>query len=347
MENISEICLNYKETLINALKNLEKHNSQIVLVIDDKGKLIGTISDGDIRRNLIIGISLETQVSEIMNKNFVSVHKDLRKHLILDIMKKKEINQIPVIDKDGKVTDIILLRELIKTTKKHNNPVLIMAGGIGSRLMPFTENCPKPMLKVGEKPILEILIEQLIENGFSNFYISVNYLKEQIIKYFNDGSKWNVNIKYLKEKKRLGTAGSLSLLPKDLKESFIVINGDILTKFNLYQLLDFHKKNHSFATICAREYEFKVPFGVIESNGIELNQIVEKPTYKSYVNAGVYTFEPEVLNLIKSNESIDMPELIERMKNLKKKINVCPIHEFWIDIGRHETLNKAHKKWNK
>ena len=347
MENVSDICLNYKETLLNALKNLEKNNAQIVLVIDKKGKLLGTISDGDIRRNLIVGKSLKTKVTEIMNKNFVSLDKDFSKQNILEIMRTKDINQIPIIDKDGKVIDIVLLRELIKITKNYENPVLIMAGGIGSRLMPFTENCPKPMLRVGEKPILEILLERLIENGFRNFYISVNYLKEQIIDYFNDGKKWNVNIRYLKEKKRLGTAGSLSLLPKNLKEPFIVMNGDILTKFNIYQLLDFHKKNHSFATICAREYEFKVPFGVIESNGIELREIVEKPTYKSFVNAGVYMFDPQVLKIIKSNESLDMPELIERIRNLKKKINVCPIHEYWIDIGRHETLNKAHQSWEK
>ncbi len=347
MENVSEICLNYEETLLNALKNLEKNNAQIVLVIDKKGKLLGTISDGDIRRNLIVGNSLKTKVTEIMNKNFVSLDEDFSKHNILEIMRTKDINQIPIIDKDGKVIDIIHLRELIKITKNYENPVLIMAGGIGSRLMPFTENCPKPMLRVGEKPILEILLERLIENGFRNFYISVNYLKEQIIDYFEDGKKWNVNIRYLKEKKRLGTAGALSLLPKNLKQPFIVMNGDILTKFNIYQLLDFHKKNHSFATICAREYEFKVPFGVIESNGIELSEIVEKPTYKSFVNAGVYTFEPQVLKIIKSNESLDMPELIERIRNLKKKINVCPIHEYWIDIGRHETLNKAHQSWEK
>ncbi len=347
MENVSEICLNSKDNLFNALKNLEKFNAQIVLVIDEQGKLIGTISDGDIRRNLIIGNSLETKVSEIMNKNFISVDKDLNKQNILEIMRTKEINQVPVIDNDGKVIDIILLRELIKITKKCENPVLIMAGGIGTRLMPFTENCPKPMLRVGEKPILEILLEQLIENGFSNFYISVNYLKEKIIDYFNDGKKWNVNIKYLIENKRLGTAGALSLLPKELKEIFIVINGDVLTKFNIYQLLDFHKRNHSFATICAREYEFQIPFGVIKSKGIELSEIVEKPTYKSYINAGVYTFEPEVLKLIKSNEYLDMPELIEIIRNSKKKINVCPIHEYWIDIGRHETLNKAHQSWEK
>lgn len=347
MENVSEICLNYEETLLNALKNLEKNNAQIVLVIDKKGKLLGTISDGDIRRNLIVGNSLKTKVTEIMNKNFISLDEDYSKQNILEIMRIKDINQIPIIDKDGKVFDIVLLRELIKNTKNYDNPVLIMAGGIGSRLMPFTENCPKPMLKVGEKPILEILLERLIENGFRNFYISVNYLKEQIIDYFNDGKKWNVNIRYLKEKKRLGTAGALSLLPKNLKEPFIVMNGDILTKFNIYQLLDFHKKNHSFATICAREYEFKIPFGVIQSNGIELSEIVEKPTYKSFVNAGVYAFEPQVLKIIKSNESLDMPELIERIKNSNKKINVCPIHEYWIDIGRHETLNKAHQSWKK
>ena len=347
MDNVSEICLNYKESLLNALKNLERYNTQIVLVIDNKGKLLGTISDGDIRRNLIIGNSLETKVTEIMNKNFVSVNKNFSKQKILEIMRAKDINQIPIIDKDGKVVDIILLRELINITKNHENPVLIMAGGIGSRLMPFTENCPKPMLRVGEKPILEIVLEQLIENGFKNFYISVNYLKEQIIDHFKDGKEWNVNIKYLKEKKRLGTAGSLSLLPKHLKEPLIVMNGDILTKFNINQLLNFHKKNHSFATICAREYEFKIPFGVIHSNGIELNEIIEKPTYKSYVNAGVYMFEPDVLKIIKSNESLDMPELIERIRNSNKKINVCPIHEYWIDIGRHETLDKAHQSWKK
>ena len=212
-----------------------------------------------------------------------------------------------------------------------------MAGGIGSRLRPYTENCPKPMLKIGTKPILELLLEQLIENGFTNFYISVNYLKEKIINYFEDGSRWNVNINYLLENKPLGTAGAISLLPKEIEKPFIVMNGDILTKFNLNQLIDFHNKNNSFSTICAREYEVSIPFGVIETDGIELKRIVEKPIYKNYINAGLYAFDPEVLEFLNKNEAKDMPDLINEIKDLKKKVILCPIHEYWLDIGRKET----------
>jgi len=280
-----------------------------------------------------------------MNQNCITALKGEKKQKLLETMKKKSINQIPILNEFGSILEVINIRDLIEVSDTYDNPVLIMAGGIGSRLRPFTENCPKPMLKVGDKPILEILIEQLIDNGFSNFYISVNYLKEQIIEYFEDGHKWNVDIKYLIEKKPLGTAGALSLLPKEINKPFIVINGDILTKFNMKQLIDFHEKNKSYLTICARDYELKVPFGVIETNGIELKKIIEKPTYRNYINAGVYTFDSEVLKIISSEETIDMPVLIERLKSSNKKIIICPIHEYWIDIGQHETLNKAHQSW--
>ena len=344
MKNVLKICIQSNKTLFDVLKNLENEESQIVLIINEKGKL-GTISDGDIRRHLITGNTLETKVSDVMNKKFISVYQGEKKQRILQIMREKGINQIPVISDSGKILEIVLLKELIEVKDYIDNPVLIMAGGIGSRLRPFTENCPKPMLKVGDKPILEILIEQLIDNGFSNFYISVNYLKEQIIEYFEDGHKWNVDIKYLIEKKPLGTAGALSLLPKEINKPFIVINGDILTKFNMKQLIDFHEKNKSYLTICARDYELKVPFGVIETNGIELKKLLRKPTYRNYINAGVYTFDSEVLKIISREETIDMPVLIERLKSLNKKIIICPIHEYWIDIGQHETLNKAHQSW--
>ncbi len=346
MENVLKICIHANKTLVDALNNLESEETQIVLIIDSDKKLLGTISDGDIRRHLITGNSLLTKVSEVMNKNFISIKKEENKQKILYLMKEKGINQIPVIDESGQILDLILLKELIEVKDFLENPVLIMAGGMGSRLRPFTENCPKPMLKVGEKPILEILLEQFIEHGFSNFYISVNYLKDQIIEYFEDGQKWSVNIKYLIEENPLGTAGALSLLPKDLDKPFVVINGDILTKFNIRQLIDFHHKNLSDLTICAREYEVKVPFGVIETEGIELKQIIEKPSYKHYINAGVYTFSHELLKIIPENKPIDMPVLIEKLQSLNKKIIICPIHEYWIDIGRHETLDKAHQSWD-
>tara|TARA_B100002019_G_C21219188_1_gene573725 strand:- start:126 stop:1169 length:1044 start_codon:yes stop_codon:yes gene_type:complete len=345
MKNVFKICIKSNKTLFDVLKNLENEESQIVLIINEDKKLLGTISDGDIRRHLITGNTLDTKVSEVMNKNFVSVNQDEKKQRILQIMREKGINQIPVINDSGEIIEIVLLKELIEVKNYLENPVVIMAGGIGSRLRPFTENCPKPMLKIGDKPILEILIEQLIDNGFSNFYISVNYLKEQIIKYFGDGSKWNIDIKYLIEDKPLGTAGALSLLPKEINKPFIVINGDILTKFNMKQLIDFHLNNESYLTICAREYEVNIPFGVIETNGIELKNIIEKPTYRNYINAGVYTFDSEVLKVISRKETIDMPVLIKRLKSSNKKIIICPIHEYWIDIGQHESLNKAHQSW--
>jgi len=345
MENVLKICIDANKSLIDVLNNLESEDSQIVLIIDSDKKLLGTVSDGDIRRHLITGKTLSTKASEVMNKNFISIKKGEKKQSILNLMKEKSISQIPVLDESGKILEIILLKELIEVKEFLDNPVLIMAGGIGSRLRPFTENCPKPMLKVGDKPILEILIEQFIENGFSNFYISVNYLKEQIMKYFGNGKKWNIDIKYLIEKEPLGTAGAISLLPKETKKPFIVINGDILTKFNMRQMIDFHHKNKSQMTICAREYEVKIPFGVIETKGVELKQIIEKPSYKHYINAGVYAFNHDVLKIIPSNKPLDMPELIEKLQSLNKKITICPIHEYWIDIGRHETLNKAHKSW--
>ena len=346
MRKISDICLNHKKTLFDALKNLEKGDSQIVLVVDDEDKLLGTISDGDIRRSLIIGKSLKTNVSEIMNKNCITSLLGEKKQKLLEVMKKKLINQIPILDESGRILELIKMRDLIEVKNINDNPVLIMAGGIGSRLRPFTENCPKPMLTIGNKPILEILLDQLIENGFTNFYFSVNYLKEKIINYFEDGSKWNVSINYLIEEKPLGTAGSISLLPKEIKKTFIVMNGDILTKFNLNQLINFHYKNNSFTTICAREYEVSIPFGVIETEGIELKRIVEKPTYKNYVNAGVYAFDPQVLDFLNNNEAKDMPDLINEIKAYKKKVILCPIHEYWLDIGRRETLEKAHKYWD-
>lgn len=346
MNNIYDKCLNYKKTAFDALKNLEREGSQIVLIVDDENKLLGTISDGDIRRSLINGKTLETNVVEIMNKNCITSLLGEKKHKLLEIMKMKSINQIPILDQSGKILELITLRDLIQVPEKYDNPVLIMAGGTGSRLRPFTENCPKPMLTIGKKPILEILLDQLIDNGFSNFYLSVNYLKEKIMDYFEDGSKWDVNIQYLIEKKPLGTAGSISLLPKEIKKPFIVMNGDILTKFNLNQLLDFHNKNNSFTTICAREYEVTIPFGVLEKEGIELKKIIEKPTYKNYVCAGLYAFEPKVLEYLNENEAKDMPNLINEIKELNKKVILCPIHEYWLDIGRQETLKKAHKSWD-
>jgi NDP-sugar pyrophosphorylase family protein len=225
------------------------------------------------------------------------------------------------------------------------NAAVIMAGGKGMRLRPHTDHCPKPMLRVDGKPMLEILIEQCIASGFRQFYISVNYLKEQIMEYFQDGVKWGVSIDYLIEDEPLGTAGSLQLLPGELQDAFLVLNGDILTRLNPSQLLRFHAEHDAAGTLCVREHITTVPFGVVQTKGVELVGFEEKPSYRQLVNAGVYVINPELLPLLPHHQAIDMPTLLQNAQQAGHRIAVCPIHEYWIDVGRPETLEEAHDTW--
>lgn len=341
----NKILLKKESTIKDALVMLNNEGLQIVLVIDNQRKLIGTISDGDIRRGLLDKKTLDSSVLEIMNSKFIYAKKNQGEIFALEIMKKNSINQLPILDDFGRVIDLFLLKDLINIPLEKKNAVVIMAGGEGKRLRPLTENCPKPMLEVGGKPMLQTILESLIESGFKKFFFSVNYLKERIIDYFGDGSKWNVEIQYLIEDKPLGTAGSLTLLPKNLSDPIIVMNGDILTKFDPKKLIEFHNENASYATICVRDNETIVPFGVIESNGIELTKIIEKPTYNNLVSAGVYTFDPEVIGILSEEKKIDIPDLILLLKKMDKRVLICPIHEYWLDIGRRETLTEAYESW--
>ena len=220
-----------------------------------------------------------------------------------------------------------------------------MAGGKGTRLRPHTEHCPKPMLPVGDKPMLEILLEQCITSGFHTFYFSVNYLKEQIVDYFDDGARWGVSIRYLMEDEPLGTAGSLQLLPDSLTEPFLVLNGDVLTRLDPVQLLHFHAQNQAQATLCVREHELTVPFGVVQTKGVELAGFVEKPTYRNKVNAGIYVIDPQLLPLLPPHQFTDMPSLLLAAQLAGHRVAVCPIHEYWLDVGRPESLLKAHREW--
>ena len=201
------------------------------------------------------------------------------------------------------------------------------------------------MLLVGDQPMLEILLEQCIKSGFRTFYFSVNYLKEQIIEHFDDGSRWGVSIHYLVENEPLGTAGSLQLLPNSLSEPFLVLNGDVLTRFNPSQLLHFHREHQAQATLCVREHELKVPFGVVQTKGVELARFEEKPTYRKLVNAGVYLIDPQLIPLLRPHQSTDMPTLLQAAQEAGHRVAVCPIHEYWLDVGRPETLQQAHREW--
>jgi NDP-sugar pyrophosphorylase family protein len=216
-----------------------------------------------------------------------------------------------------------------------------MAGGLGKRLGSLTQSCPKPLLKIGGTPILEIIVNRLAEQGFRKLFISVNYRGEMIEDHFGDGARWTADIQYLREPERLGTAGALSLLPERPPQPFVVMNGDLLTKLNLKHLLDFHREHRAKATMCVREYQFQVPFGVVQADEHRLLGIDEKPTHRFLVNAGIYALDPDVLDLVPKNQMFDMPHLFEKLVATGHETMAFPIREYWMDIGRMDDLEQA------
>ena len=346
IDDLKKICLTADTSVLTAMEIIDQGASQIALVIEDCQRLVGTLTDGDIRRGLLHGASLEDPVEQLMNRQFRFVRSSDDHEAVLNTMRRDLLRQIPVLDEQGRVVQLFLLQELLNPPYL-SNAVVIMAGGKGTRLRPHTENCPKPMLPIGDQPMLEILLEQCIASGFRKFYFSVNYLKEQIIEYFDDGSRWGVSIRYLVENEPLGTAGSLRLLPNSLSDPFLVLNGDVLTRLEPRHLLQFHIDNQAQATLCVREHEITVPFGVVQTKGSDLVHFEEKPTYRYLVNAGVYVIDPQLLSLLQSDRFTDMPEFLMKAKELGHSVAVCPIHEYWLDVGRPETLKEAQLKWAK
>lgn len=346
MVDFNNIQLEPTTPVLEAMRIIDQAAAQIALVVDHQQRLVGTLTDGDIRRGLLHGETLEAPAERLMNRNFRFVCNSEDKSTVLEMMRSEVLRQIPVLDEHGRVVELLLLQELLNP-RELSNAVVIMAGGKGTRLRPHTEHCPKPMLLVGDQPMLEILLEKCIASGFCNFYFSVNYLKEQIIDHFEDGSRWGVSIQYLVENEPLGTAGSLQLLPDSLSEPFLVLNGDVLTHLDLAQLLYFHTEHQAQATLCVREHEVTVPFGVVETNGVELAGFEEKPTYRNQVNAGIYVIDPQLIPLLPPHEFTDMPSLLLASQDAGHRVVVCPIHEYWVDVGRPETLKEAHAMWGK
>lgn len=345
MLNISDIFISADLSAFGAMSIIDSGAAQIALVVDEQRRLLGTITDGDIRRGLLRGETLDSPVERLMNRNFRSASIDDDHIEVLAMMRRDVLRQIPVLDAHKRVVNLILLEELLAPVQLPN-AVVIMAGGKGARLWPLTQNCPKPMLPVDGKPMLEILLQRCVACGFRKVFLSVNYLKEQIIDYFRDGKDWGVSIEYLLETEPLGTAGSLQLLPENVQEPFLVMNGDVLTRLNPGQLLRFHDEHQAAATICVREHITTVPFGVVQTNGIELAGFEEKPSYRQLVNAGVYVMHPRLLPLLPPHQVTHMPELLQLAQQAGHRVAVCPIHEYWIDVGRPETLRQAHMEWS-
>lgn len=345
MENIENIKLRENSTIKEALQIINQGAIQIALVVDDNDKLLGTLTDGDIRRGLLKGLDLNSFIEPIVFKTPTVAKVSDTKEDILKIALSKKLHQIPIIDNSGKVLGIQEIEELIKPKEKINK-VVLMVGGLGTRLRPLTETTPKPMLKVGNKPILQTIVEKFAEYGYTNIIMCVNYKSHIIQDYFKDGKEFGVSIEYILEEQRMGTAGALSLLKDNPNEPFFVMNGDLLTNVNFEHLHNYHIATNSMATMCVREYDFQLPYGVVNIKDSKILSIEEKPTHKFFVSAGIYMLSSEVLNYIPKNEFYDMPTLFEKLIGLNQDTVSFPIREYWLDIGRMEEYKKANDEYN-
>lgn len=342
--DLSHLTVQSDQTIQEAVTAIDRGRAQIALIVDKRGRLIGTLTDGDVRRGLLRGLLLTDSVLSVMQRHFRSVHRDATEHEALATMRSEHYHQLPVVNEDNQPVALFVLEDLLHP-KEIPNPVLIMAGGRGERLLPLTSERPKPMLPLAGKPILEIILEWCISFGLKKFMFSVGHLKEQIIEYFGDGSPWGVEILYLKEERALGTAGALGLIPGPLTSPVLVINGDVITRVNLQELLSFHQSQKAEATMCVRPYEVAIPFGVVETEDNVLVSYQEKPRIQRYVNAGIYVLNPKLISTVPRDSRLDMPDLLGQHLP-DRSINVFPIHEYWNDVGSHDTLRKAQEDWS-
>ncbi len=344
MNNWKTVAVRPFTPLETAIATLDTGGLRIVIVTDDNDVLLGTVTDGDVRRALLRRQSMTTPVSEIMcaTPQVAEVHWTREK--MLAVMESTRLLQLPVVDPQRRVVGIETLHDMLDR-KRIDNPVFLMAGGFGKRLYPLTQDCPKPMLKVGDRPILELILQGFADAGFYRFYISTHYLPEVIREHFGDGSRWNVSIQYVHEDSPLGTGGALGLLPHDeIDLPIVLMNGDLLTRVDYRSLLEFHQRHSGAATLCVREYESQVPYGVIQSEGHRITQIVEKPVQRFFISAGIYMLSPELIRRVAPGERIDMPTLLEQEISAGRDVNMFPVHEYWLDIGRMDDFHRAQEE---
>lgn len=327
-------------TIEQVIRNLNQFSLKIVLVANEAGELEGTISDGDIRRGLLRGLDLNSPIASIVHRNALVVPPEMRRDMVMQLMVANKIQQIPVVNEHQHVIGLHLWDE-ITTSPKRSNLMVIMAGGMGTRLRPHTENCPKPLLTVAGKPMLEHIIERAKLEGFSHFVLAIHYLGQMIEDYFGNGERLAVRIDYLREQSPLGTAGALGLLNPQPDAPFVVTNGDVITDIRYGELLDFHIRHDAAATMAVRVHEWQHPFGVVQTQGVDIVGFEEKPVARSHINAGVYALAPDSLNVLSADTHCDMPTLFERLQAKAKRTVAYPMHEPWLDVGRPDDLHSA------
>jgi dTDP-glucose pyrophosphorylase len=330
-------------TIGQAIRNLDQTAIKIVLVANETGMLEGTISDGDIRRGLLKGLDLNSPIAGVINRNPLVVPPEMNRKLVMQLMVANKIQQIPVVDGQHHIVSLHLWDE-ITTPHKRPNLMVIMAGGMGTRLRPHTENCPKPLLLVTGKPILEHIIDRAKLEGFNHFVLAIHYLGHMIEAHFGNGERLGVQIDYLREKTPLGTAGALGLFNPLPDAPFVVTNGDVITDIHYGDLLDFHTRYAAAATMAVRLYEWQHPFGVVQTQGVDIVGFEEKPIVRGHINAGVYLLDPLALSVLTVEAHCDMPTLFERLQAKALRTVAFPMHEPWLDVGRSDDLQLANSQ---
>lgn len=343
MRSSRKISIHPQATIKEAIETIDKGVMQIALVVEDD-RLFGTITDGDIRRGFLKGRKLEDKIDGLYNTSPLTGTLDQTREDLVQLALTRKVKQLPILDSAGKLVGIEYIEDYLRGPEKQN-VVVLMAGGLGTRLRPMTTDTPKPMLRVGSKPILETILESFSYYGFRNFFFSVNYKADKIRNYFKDGSRYGVTIDYINETTRLGTAGPLSLLPDGIRKPIIVMNGDLLTNVNFERLLNYHLLTRAEGTMCVREYNLQIPYGVVETDGAAIRGIVEKPKQNFFVNAGIYVLNPDTLKFVPKNSLYDMPQLFQELIDHDGKVCAFPITDYWMDIGQPNDFDQANSEY--
>lgn len=326
-------------TLRDAMMALERGAIGIALVVE-RGRLVGTMTDGDVRRALLSGAGLDQPLQPFARHAFTSASAHTSRSEVLDLMQARAIEQVPVVDDAGGLVGVHLLRELLGGEERASWAV-VMAGGRGARLRPITDTIPKPMIKVAGRPILERIVLHLVGHGIRRVFLSVNYLAQVIEEHFGDGARFGCRVEYLREEQPLGTAGALSLLPEPPSAPVVVLNGDLLTQVHVGDLLGFHARGGHHATMAITEYTHTVPFGVVETAGDRVTDLVEKPSHAWWANAGIYCLAPEVIARVKERTELPMTTLLGDCIARGESVGAYRVQGDWLDVGRPDELKKA------
>jgi dTDP-glucose pyrophosphorylase len=348
MSHWNNIVISPSTSIMATIEIIDKAGLRAAIVVDEQKHLLGMVTDGDIRRSILKKIELNEPIHKIMNTQPTVARADDSRETMLATLQSLSLFHLPIINEERTLVGFETLDNLLKVPRR-DNLVVVMAGGMGKRLHPITVDCPKPMIKVGNKPVLEILIENFIKHGFHRFCLAVNYKSEMIKEYFGTGERWDVSVEYVQENQRLGTAGALSILNNIPEQPFFVINADVITNVDFKSLLQFHLENSVEATMCIREQEHTILYGVVERREEShlLKNIIEKPVSQFFVNAGIYVLDPSVLGLLAKEVFCDMPNLLMTCLEQDYRVGTYPIKEYWLDIGRHQDLERAHQDFEK